>query len=708
MSKSLKVSLQKLLGSRAHYSYLSDVVFPELEQLVADNIIVPQELRKIRENVESKGVGILNPEVSFRSDITRNTYEADGWIAETVNELAPGVNVSHIIKKCSSKEDFKRSVRTYRSLESALKDTPYQGKIPKHFYAIKSKKIIDAPFVKGKILSRELDESSQEDKEAYLKGCIADYIDFYKFLNQPEVSQKLDLGQLSDFNEFFFFKYSKSGPLFQLYQRDIGNDLNTVGKKVIQGDLVPTNVLHGAENASDFSYVDWGNAVNNGFLEFDIGYLLKKSKVTPEVEEKLARYAAELAYDTSEDRERSFKIYTKNMITQELLSARRYVDRSKSKDIIDSDQRVSLENMALVNYNRAVARTRTAVNRGIVSQEFLNALVDQPIDGLKVVENYDHLLKDWDPDGSMSQDNLVPKDITKAEQYDPKKNLKAIKKSIFRERSRSLTYSALKIFAVVSALSMAGGIIYNQNRETEMLKEDAEKTRISYLQDNTTNLYESLFRRQFDLVSRRFAEGYKQLSFRENDTRIDSVAKKYQLDPQLIRNIMKVNRVYAGYTTLASDQTLDVEGISVADCISMADSINETRRMSTFYLRDNEVESLDPVKNLEACAQRLSKYFKEEKEKTPLESVGSYEIYVTELNKRVLTRFFFPFTEKKELNVGEKSYHMPYGDFSELEMKDIRDRVVRQLVYNAMYGISHGAEFGHLYSSSLKTPPDNF
>ncbi len=691
VSKSLKISLQKLLGDREYFFYLNDVVIPELEQLVNTGKISPQELRKIREGVESKGIGILNPDVSFRSDITRNTYESDGWIAETTNELAPGTNVSHIIKKCSSKEDFKRSVRTHSSLELALKDTPYKDKLPEHFYAIKSKKIIDAPFVDGVVFSKELESLSLTAKESRLREVIADYVDFYKFLNKPELSAQVEFGQLSDFNEFFFSKCSKTWPLFDLYRRDIGNDLNAAAKHHVQGDLVPANIIHKQDGST--TYIDWGNAVRNGFIEFDIGTLLKKSQLTSEVEERLAKYAAELVYESPADRERSFVLYTKNMISQELVSAKRYLDRSRSKEIVDVTQRISLENMAVVNYNRAISRTRTAVARGFVSQEFLDVLVTKPLDGLRVVDDYSSLLNDWNPDGCMSQENLIPKDITRSEEYDPQKNLGAIKKSMFKERLRAAWYHGLKIAVAFGALALASGIVNDRVKEAEHLKEEIANRQVMQRQNDASHFYGAMYRTAFTDALGFVANGQMKSDLMINDPYIDTVAAKYDLSPQLLRNIMDANKCESGFYNTYSGRQPSIDGLNYADVMTLANKRQELFRLNGDVSTEDFVHCLDMRQNLNDAAQRLRSYYVEEKKKLDSSSSSlDSATYNSILDKNVLVRFFSP-----ELIFGKdpkKDYAWVYGDLDEVQLNAIKKNEISGLAYSSIHGVSHAFDAG--------------
>jgi SAM-dependent methyltransferase len=430
---SIPNSLKELLGDKEYYRYLKLSVYPELERLAMTEKLDNVEIRKIAENVKNIGVNILSPTAYFHTNLSRNNYSDDGWIVQTRHEILPFL-LNHVIVKSSDSEDFSRRVKSHKSLEAVLKGSKFEDKIPKNFYASKKHKITDTPVIGEELFVYSLQNANPYQKEELLKSFIDQYVDFNKFLNRPEVKSGLDFGKLSDFGRFFGEKFGAVplGKLDSLYKQDFASDLNAACSTVIHADLSPANILKGTSDVPKkdmniFGHIDWGHGVSNGFIEYDFGTLFKKSRIDMDLEEKLVKYAASKAYSSESEREKSFTIYTKNQITQQLLDAQRYLKRSEEKQ----NQKISskLLNMANLNFNNALQRTRRAVKSGIVSREFYDALIKEGVLKRFTVLNdgdISALADEYNPNLCVSQENLIESDIHVSDKYDVQKNLKTI------------------------------------------------------------------------------------------------------------------------------------------------------------------------------------------------------------------------------------------------------------------------------------------
>jgi len=322
MTQKINLSIRELLGERGHLDYLNKIIIPQIEAFGKEGKISASTLRKIKDAVKQKGVGILSPQLYCLDQITLNTIEEDGFIFDAILPITDNVSIRNIIKKSSGKEDYKRAVENQRKAREALKGTGYENAVPAPVFSNKRERVIVTPYVSG-ITFKDSLMLNPDEKEKKLKELIDDYAGLFFQLNTPEARKRADFGEaMVDFNDFFIRNYlgrdmKGMEKIVELFGSEIGKDLNSARKSAIHGDFHGKNVI----SNGGFTYLDWANAASNGFPEFDISKLITKSDVDADLEQRLVEYAASRLYKTPEEQEESVRRFAKNQIVQELLSA---------------------------------------------------------------------------------------------------------------------------------------------------------------------------------------------------------------------------------------------------------------------------------------------------------------------------------------------------------------------------------------------------
>lgn len=643
----INLSLRGLLGKRKSLDFVSKIIYPKLEDLVKTGEISSHELRKIRDLVQQRGIEVLEPQVRCLDEVTLNTIEQDSYLIEASLPLTQNAEVRNIIKRASKKEDFKTAVKVQKQLYKFLQGTEFEGTVPFPDFVNKRQRIMVTPYVEGSTLKEILDVSLPEQKEDALKKAIEDYAGFFSHLNKSKARFP---NNMADFSLFFQENYldGKSDlPLLKLYKEEVGDELAENQKFNMHGDFHPKNIL---SNGS-FVYLDWANAASNGFPEFDIGKLLTKADIDDETEERLVMYAAELLAENPEEQERSARVFTKNQMTQELVSAKRYLRRA---DDSAGEVKEKLQGMANVWFNSALRRIRKAVDEGMLSEKFLGeAVKTAPQEVEEVSEKEFRKLKaTYNPNMMMSQEAMQPTTpLVELVEEDSEENLRGIGKEIsrrrFLQRGKDIAIPGAVIAATGGSLLVKNRI--DNAREKEEILKETQESYLSTYNDHFKSIYSKAMA---DLIT-----GKTKNSFEIGDSIVIQTAEEKNLEASLLMRIMNVNKVYAGLrTTLSKDN---------APVINILDPV------STKVYKD-----IDAKENLQDGAARLRKLL--DKHKGDVEK-AVIDFYVPSLE----------FTTYDPLD--EEAY--------------LVTREARKLAYNALTGVRY---FDGMKIAGFVNPPENF
>lgn len=339
-------------------------------------------------------------------------------------------------------------------------------------------------------------------------------------------------------------------------------------------------------------FIDWSAATKAGFWQFDIGKLLTKAGIDESLERRLVEYAAQQL--SSEHLEQAQSTYQRNAITQELLSARRYLQRAAQTP--EGSLREQFQGMAAVLFNEAVRRLqRENKQNGFCTSDFLEEIVRTE----KALRRVDDttlatLRHQHNPHSAMSQENL---------QYTPRQNVSSpsqgVEKDLDRisgviKRQRWLNFgrkvAAGVLVTAVGAAGMIGTASYLKHQQEQRRAQEFAIER-EYFE---TQKYHSLFTDAFARLQRDLLEGTSTgLTF--DDSYIGEMAKKYGLDALLLRRIMETNRVYGDIEAYGPGVRRPM--VNLLDPIALADAY--------------PVSSVSSKENLEAGAERLARLLKE-------------------------------------------------------------------------------------------------
>jgi len=672
---------------------MDKVIFPALDNLVAEKKITDQKMKKISDLVNSMGIEVIEPKVRILDDITLNTVEPDGYVLETILSITDTVTIRNAVKKFSKKENFAAAIKNQRRVYNAIKGTKFEGKVPKPEFWNRSTRIMVTPYEDGMTVAESLEGKTASQKETILKGVTDDYVTFFGHLNKPEVKKKLKFpDSLQSFQHYIQNLYMDNycGVLNVSFGEIFGSDLEKAKKWVIHGDFHPRNTILNGKNV----HLDWPKAARNGFPEFDIGSLLRKSDISLELEEKLARYAAFKMFKNEGDMKASLSRYMKNQIKSDLVSARRYF--LASLDEKSPELSTKLKNMATVWYNTGIRRTKRAIKLGILDKDFRKAetflqrllkrppiaqnlfygnlyTIDEDLDRVPddkkvpVVSDdaYAHLKKFFNPNVNMTQENsLSSVPLTGMVVIDPEKSLKNIKKRNQFSKYKRWTKLAA---ACLLGISLVIGFGYSISKTVKASNEKkAEMLENSYYR--VRNMYQSLFENGFERVMTSLIDGKLTTRMHQNSSIIDKVAVEYNLRPKLIRTMLKVNRYYGGIQSSLNSEFIRVEDVNILDPFIAADYSNPV---------------VDPIENLELGAKRLSNLINKH---------GN--------EKDALIEFYAPM-------IGDKSKSWPYGSgWDKKQFVYVREDV-KKLAYTAMTEMAYSTD-GGMQNIYLKIPPKDF
>ncbi|MBS3168701.1 lytic transglycosylase domain-containing protein [Candidatus Woesearchaeota archaeon] len=672
MSAPLNVSLRKLLGEK-DIEYIQQVILPELRKLASEGKISPQQLTKIQQAVAQEGPEVLYPQLRFSDALTKNTLEEDGYIVEAELSLTEDRSIKHVIKRFSSKEEFDKTV----DLESRLHQET--KKVPQPRFRNRKRRIVVTPYVEGGTLKDVLDNKSEEEKETILKETIDDYSLLYKQLNDPNSKVIISQGLLPFAQAFKrYYLGEENRRLEELFSREIASELDEASKFNIHGDLHAKNILKNG----GYIYLDWANAVSNGFAEIDLAKLLTKTDIPEVLEDRLAKYAAEKLYNSKKEQEASLRRYQKVQIVDNLLGAKRYLRRAKRSK--DKSTKERLQNMANVWYNTALQKAEKAVNQGIISQELLEEIRISPA---KTSEYSTHevtdkeleaLRKKYNPHVLMSQENQS-KPLTELVQESPEDPLNKIERKLKRaKRNRSFKTSAL-VAVSLTGLVAAGLLVHDYMKQRDLIEAlndrgsaDVEEVK----QERILDQYKGIFTKAYDDLKDKFIDGKVGNGFEIDEGTVEEVALKYGVDEGLIRRMLRVSRYYSGIQTMDNSQLVRVKKLNLMDPFAAHNWGHHPTFGPDFKGK------LDPVENLDYGVKRLKSLLDKHK--------GDVKL--------ALLDFYSPFVSWRA--------GWPFNDLSDSEREAIQI-LNEEIAYNALKGMNGSYDAG-LYPRYPRKVPNGY
>ena len=671
MIQGLDLSLKEILGN-AYYAYLEKVVLPQVKALAANGKISPHQIKKLDELTEARGIDVLAPQLRLVDIVTKTTIE-DGYIAEAALRVTEGVEIRHIVKKFPfilGNKDFDRALQIQKNLEKVVKGTEFEDSIPKPEFVNKPGRIIVTPYAEGETLNEVLASQNPAQKEQTLRKVLDDYVSLFSYLNSPAVKVDLKLPvALDDVNETFNKYYLGKEPdvrLKELFERDIGDNLNQARTQIVHGDFHTRNIILNGKTV----YLDWGNAGTKGYPEFDIRKLLLKADIDEELEARLIDYAACKLHETHEDRERFKERYEKNYILGGLIASKRYLVRSTRVD--NEEVRNKLKAMATYFYNDAINRAERAAESEIISRDLWYELIKNPPQvedyKLELVDDLNKLKEQFNPNAFGSHEHIEPTTpLTEIVLDEDKGAISRIERRVRSERRNIMLVKAgvlgLGLVGLLSAFVAGSVVIHGENKrkEEQAQLERSKEFQLAYYKDD--------FKRAYNEAKTEAAEGKLKTRLKISSKIIDEVAEQYAdhgVTPRLLRDIIRVNRVEASLDWSGREENIRIDDINLLYPFPV-----ESRKNQFI---------VDPIENLKYGARELARELDNNKGDVKKALIGYYRGGVREYG--------------------------PTRDISAPESELVREEL-KVLSYNVMHGIGWGFDAG-IMSLFMRTPPKDF
>ncbi len=597
MAKSKLVSLRQILGDDFP-SYIQREIIPALRKGIDNRQISPEELQKIADLIQREGLDGFDTQIEVLGDASSNNVERNGQLLDVITELPGNLSVRNFIKMFSV-EDFDRAVRTQRSLKEIVDESEeFRTSIPEVRYVNPKRSVLTTPFIEGRTLREELSERVEAEKEERLKLIIADYVNLFNFLNERKSRINAPEGFNRDYAELFRDLIAKEFPederekLVELYRTNIGNRLQRASTRFVHGDLKTDSIIVNGHS----TYIDGSRARKNGFLEYDIGQLLRTAHLDEETEERIVRYSAELINPSNT--EESVALYHINRVNEDILAAIRHLERArrngkrgiseKVAEYFDTDRkerkRESVEKLrkyAVYRYNSALKRMNA--HRNLFNNEFIAKLRD--FDGLERIseEELKRLEKEFSEEEKTSIEYIRDTRMRTTEE-----NLGIIDKKARREMLRPYTRRALLGLGalVVGAVAIGGSVTVFKSILEKKQEEEWYKFEDSQYHSHICSTFENYIRRYADplkkaeLITDEFLEEAVKEILPEKFPEVDEF---FGSNFVLVRKIANIYRIGGRVANQGSRNQL--EGIIILDPHAYYDDmdlLNEGRDKDRF------------------------------------------------------------------------------------------------------------------------------
>ncbi|MBW2990242.1 aminoglycoside phosphotransferase family protein [Candidatus Woesearchaeota archaeon] len=530
-----RLSLKEILGYDFD-RFIQDFVYKPIEEWAGQGKTDIITLRRLNKLLKKHGNNIFDVPAVQLPYATKHTVEG-GELFRVKLPLTKDLVIDNFIKIFSSEEAYKKAVDAQEKVDNHFKDTELEKIIVPLAFKNDKKNMISYPMINASSFADVSSGMSDEQKQDALKKIIDTYQRFSLDLTKnkhifKDYKGRSSLDDLMDieraFDKFFFSRLDEhcstkgyhmviERPKRKKIRSDMDkilgqyfSELNTLNDDVIHKDLNPGNVLLSDDGVKIIDL----EGLSKGFLEFDYAKLLTKTEASPELEEKIVRYAAENKAKlegrniSEKEIQTSQRRYELNRISQELFTAARYLKRSqpiehymydlkKLRKVPYRGQSFPMKHMADVSYTLAMRRIDNAIEKGLVPEEFKQKITDYMhtfreglIDLGGRLEDY---LSKYNPHAQGSQENIASvqtlDSIVETNGKEMDKELEKLKKNIAKGKNkktwaRRAAYAVMPL-AIIAAVGL--GNLYNKQSE-QTVKHEISSNRSDKLYNWTDKL----------------------------------------------------------------------------------------------------------------------------------------------------------------------------------------------------------------------------
>ncbi len=611
------IPFHRLLSAGSRHDYVMQIILPEIHRLSESGEISGEELLRLEQLVTSQGDEVLLPQVQIMDEVTLTTSDPEGLLGFTSLPVTKTVGLSHFVKRHPTKAAYEESRTIDAMLAVCAEEIGIAEMIPPLLFHSDRDRVTVFPRVHARTLQEVLLEPDPTLRIISVYDAVDAYVTLHQALNSGDAQTRLQFpSRLADFTEYFGKVYSSDAALVASFDKNIGSKLNAAPRSNIHGDSHSQNVLVDGTH----SFIDWSHACSDGFAEFDLHKLLKKTDLPMDQEYEVAAHAAtQLFPDSVVDQYASFERYVLNKITQELISARKYcVAASTEQYNYDRTRNIGMGN---VLYTDALSRIEDAIDRGFVDKEFYDLVSSQaPQEGditlrrLSTVE-YSSVKMQANPRVNQTLENIAQKTLLeRAEEIVPEEVIERIGKGVVRRRRLSLAGKAVSGLAGLTALVALPFVALELSEQRvqrlaeeheQALEAQIEFADIARQQYRLQDSFTSEFQRPYFRLLRAKSRGEEAQGLSLKSPALQEVANRYSLDPELLRNMIRANKVVAGLHSGGSDINPEdnyLDPFSAEfEChkvVSKGSWMETTDRINHCFV--------DPIENLEIGAARLA------------------------------------------------------------------------------------------------------
>lgn len=562
--RSTTLDLRAIIPASQWDRFLADLIYKPFEQLASAGKLDARTIAIVNTYLEQYGTASIPFSCEALDIPSLHSYQ-DGLLAKIRWPIIRGkIEITSFLKKFKDQKSYRLGLRNQTIAFSALLGTPLEGLVQEPIYSNHGINILVNPFINGQSLEEKLPFLDPVEKEQKLRYVLHSYFEWKTILD----SKKLEVPGLgSPLESMAGLLHATAGDPFLELMKPLCEELSKGGQTpqlhgVIHGDLNLGNIVEADKEWHPHSFypLDF-ETLGTGYLEYDIGKLLSKARLTLDERARIVEYCARLQHEHyGHDQPESVRRHWLNFIRHHTNSIGRYLSRTSISP--------AFKNMAQVAYAKAVRTLERAKAMGFVEPALVESYRGyfEQQRGLSLLSDTElaQLEPRYDPDQKPSFENLAhPPSLDEmvggpahAAAKNPQHELSRLKQNLYPSRWIRLSRIILKgavLTALATGIALGSWRYFQLHTETQQRKQEEAQT----FDDGQ---YKSWFREPYRKVmeamntSQAFNKPLHDVYYpakappttlSRNDPLIPAMAKRFGFEPDFIIRILNVNQFYA-------------------------------------------------------------------------------------------------------------------------------------------------------------------
>lgn len=556
---STTLDLRAIIPSNQWTQFVADLIYKPLEQLSKEGRIDGKTISMVNNYLEKYGAGSIPFSCETVDIPTLHSYHG-GLLAKIRWPILRGkLEITTFLKRFKDTESYQKALGNQRVVQESLRGTTLEGMIMEPLYSNNGLNIMVTPFVNGKSLDETLPHL---EGPAKLKKITALFKSYFQWKKAMEGKLKFVPRLGNPLDSLSSLVGCPSGESFFELMKPLCEELHNSPRTILHGDLNLGNIVEADPqlHPQPFYFIDW-ETLSSGYLEYDIGKILSKARLSLEDRKTVVENLAEIQQEHyGHDPQTTIRRHWLNFIRHHTNTIGRYLSRAQTSPAFTS--------LANVAYNKSLQTIYKAMGIGVVDEKFLRCYQayfenERSLTTL-LPEQLESLGKKFDPDQRPSFENLahppsldeIAGSILSPPLGDPTPELARLKKNLYPSKARLLGRRTLLsgIIGLIGFGSLKAGSHYLEMRK-EILKQKTEEG-----QTFEDSQYHSWFRGPYEraIEAINSAEELKtpleKLAYppwkcgrplSRDDSLIKDIASTHGFEPAFIQRILDINHFYA-------------------------------------------------------------------------------------------------------------------------------------------------------------------